>query len=179
MGFSEKRKFLVVGMGRSGKAVALLLASKGFEVVVFDDDKLTLDAVLDSSVSEPLNRRIEIATEDSVVRRLIESDALVVSPGVPLEHPLVQKAKTDGIEVIGELEVAYHFASAPIMAVTGTNGKSTTVSMIGDIFRAAKRRHVVAGNIGTPFSTVVGKEQTLDIIVLEVSSFQLDTLSDF
>jgi UDP-N-acetylmuramoylalanine--D-glutamate ligase len=175
MDLSGKKRFFVLGLGRSGKAVARLLTGKGFEVVAFDDNPSAVAEFRDT----PGLDKIDVVSGDDVLRRLAGSDGVVVSPGVALEHPVIRRAKAGGIPVLGELEVAYHYASAPILAVTGTNGKSTTVSLIGNILKAAKKRHVVAGNIGMPFSSVVGERQALDVIVLEVSSFQLDTLDDF
>jgi UDP-N-acetylmuramoylalanine--D-glutamate ligase len=151
---SNRKKFFVIGMGKSGRAVARLLADKGFNVAVFDDDASVLGSVLESTEFEGLGHSIEVAAGESVLGSLIQSDCVVVSPGVSLEHPLVRKARADGIETIGELEVAYHFCAAEIIGVTGTNGKSTVVSLLGDIFKAAERRYAVGGNIGTPLSSI-------------------------
>ena len=104
-------------------------------------------------------------------------DCLVVSPGVPMDHAIIRSAVTRGLPVTGELEIAYTFSSSRIIGVTGTNGKSTVVSMIGDILDTAEVAHTVAGNIGTPFSDVV--DDAGDVTVLEISSFQLDTIDDF
>ncbi len=166
-------------MGKSGRDVARLLADKGFNVAVFDDDASVLESVFDSPEFEGLGRSIEVATGESVLGSLIQSDCVVVSPGVSLEHPLVRKARADGTEIIGELEVAYHFCAAEIIGVTGTNGKSTVVSLLGDIFQAAERRYAVGGNIGTPLSSIITEKKEIDIAVLEISSFQLDTIMDF
>jgi UDP-N-acetylmuramoylalanine--D-glutamate ligase len=96
-----------------------------------------------------------------------------------LDHPVLTMARDQAIPIDGEIEAAYHYTDAKIVAVTGTNGKSTTVGIIGEILRAAGVRSVVAGNVGNPFSGVVGKEKSHETIVLELSSFQLDTISDF
>ena len=104
---------------------------------------------------------------------------MVLSPGVPSNARVVLEAHTRGIEVVSELEVASWFCSAPIVAVTGSNGKTTTTTLIGRILGDAKKKHVVAGNIGTAFSSVVLGLAETDIAVLEVSSFQLDTCKTF
>lgn len=103
---------------------------------------------------------------------------MVVSPGVPLEHRIIKAALARGIPVIGELELASHFTHARIVGVTGTNGKSTTVSVLGDILKAAGIDAVVAGNIGTPVCDVL-REGDPHTLVLEISSFQLDTTDQF
>ena len=176
---SDKKNFFVIGLGKSGKAVTRLLAERGFMVTVFDDDTTALPSVFDAPELDRLRHHIELATADNARGLVGKSDCLVVSPGVPLDHTVVEKARKEGIEVTGELEVAHHWCSADIIAVTGTNGKSTVVSLLGDILQAADRRHVVAGNIGTPLSSVISDARKIDIAVLEVSSFQLDTISDF
>jgi len=176
---SSKKKFFVIGLGKSGRAVTRLLADRGFNVAIFDDDASVLRSVLASPDFEGLDRSVEIATGERALGSAIGSDCVVVSPGVSLEHPVVRKARADGIEIIGELEVAYHFCAAEIIGVTGTNGKSTVVSLLGDIFHAAERRYAVGGNIGTPLSSIIMQKKEIDVAVLEISSFQLDTIEDF
>ncbi|WP_054686044.1 UDP-N-acetylmuramoyl-L-alanine--D-glutamate ligase, partial [Rhodothermus marinus] len=107
------------------------------------------------------------------------ADLMVISPGVPSTAPLVQQARRIGLPVYSEIEVASWFCRAPIVAVTGTNGKTTTTSLIGYIFRRAGRRTIVAGNIGYPFSDYVLDTTPDDVVVLEVSSFQLDHVATF
>jgi len=176
---SGKKRFLVIGLGKSGRAVARLLADRGFTVAVFDDEASALKSAAGSTELAGLERPIEFATGESVLGSLIQSDCVVVSPGVSLDHPIVRKARADGTEIIGELEVAYHFCAAEIIGVTGTNGKSTVVSLLGDIFAAAERRYAVGGNIGTPLSSIITENRDIDVAVLEISSFQLDTIVDF
>lgn len=106
-------------------------------------------------------------------------DLVVVSPGVPLSVPPVARARALNIPVIGELELAYSFATAPLVAITGTNGKTTTTSLVGQIFRDAGIRTLVAGNIGQPLITEVENYCLDDVIIAEVSSFQLETVINF
>ena len=103
---------------------------------------------------------------------------MVVSPGVPLEHPVLVRARAAGVPVVGEIEAAYRYTRARIVGVTGTNGKSTTVGVIGDILKAGGVDAVVAGNVGTPLADVL-RERDPDTLVLELSSFQLDTIDRF
>jgi UDP-N-acetylmuramoylalanine--D-glutamate ligase len=106
-------------------------------------------------------------------------DLLVVSPGVPIEHPLVTQAVQAGIEVVGELELASWCTRAPLIAVTGTNGKSTAVTLLGGLLQVAGRRAPVAGNVGRPLADAVDEAGPGDLLVVEVSSFQLETARSF
>ena len=160
MDFANKKTFFVIGMAKSGKAVARLLAAKGFDVIVFDDKRAILNTVPEAPELEGVRDRIEIARGDDAPAKVASSDCLVVSPGVPLDHALVRHARAEGVEIAGELEIAYHFWDADIVGVTGTNGKSTVVSLLGEMFKEAGKPCVVAGNIGTPLSSVVDDVKT-------------------
>ncbi len=179
MGLLEKKRFLVLGLGKSGKAVARLLADKGFEVALTDDDESVVAAALDNPELGGYRAGFEVLRTDAARVSLSTCDALVVSPGVPLDNPLIEDARRRGITVTGELEVAYLHCSSPIIGVTGTNGKSTVVTILGAIFESAGKKAVVAGNVGTPFSEVVGAGRHYDAAIIEISSFQLDTISEF
>ncbi|MEW6191728.1 MAG: UDP-N-acetylmuramoyl-L-alanine--D-glutamate ligase [Bacillota bacterium] len=160
------KRVLVVGAGRSGIAAARFLAAKGAAVTLTDiKPEPELAPVTAFGVETCFGAYPEVAGYD----------LLVVSPGVPLTEAPVVEARTRGIEVIGELELAYRFARAPIVAVTGTNGKTTTTALTGEIFRAAGKRTLVAGNIGVPLVAAVEDYGPEDVIVAEVSSFQLET----
>ena len=176
--FADHRHFFVLGMARSGIAVSGLLAGDGRAVTVFDDDPAALERFAASDVAGEHGARIAVAAPDAAARAAGAADCIVVSPGVSLDHPLVARARTAGVPVIGEIEAAWHYTRAKIVAVTGTNGKSTTVGVIGDILRAGGLDAVVAGNIGTPLADVV-RERDPAVLVLELSSFQLDTIADF
>lgn len=187
MAFLDDRRYFVFGLGKSGRTVAKLLAQDDRRVVAYDEDPAVLEEYALSLEDEEYGRRISIVgaggggeNDDtaSVVRdRLLACDRLVLSPGVPLDHPLVAAARDRGLPVDSEIEAAFHYTDADIVGVTGTNGKSTTVGVIGNILESAGVSSVVAGNVGTPFSTVVGV--AYDTIVLELSSFQLDTITEF
>ncbi len=176
---SDKSNFFVFGMAKSGCAAAVLLARKGNRVVVYDDDDKTVAAFMASGEIEGMESRLQPADKESAREALEHSDCLVLSPGIPMEHALVAAAKKRGMEVIGELELAYRFCSSKIVGITGTNGKSTVVSVIGQILKASGENAVVAGNVGTPFSSIVSDKNAYETIVLEISSFQLDTIVDF
>jgi UDP-N-acetylmuramoylalanine--D-glutamate ligase len=179
LGLLDKKRFLVFGLGKSGKAVARLLVEKSGQVVVSDDDEAVVDSAPDTPELSGWKEAIEFVGPDAATSSLSTVDVVVVSPGVPLDNPLVEEARRLGIVVTGEIEVAYLYCSSPIIAVTGTNGKSTVVNMLGAMFKSANREAVVAGNIGTPFSEIVREPERRDAVIIEISSFQLDTISEF
>jgi UDP-N-acetylmuramoylalanine--D-glutamate ligase len=113
------------------------------------------------------------------VEDFLEADRIIVSPGIPLDIEPLREARRLGIEIIGEMEWSWRQVSCPVIAVTGTNGKTTTTALIGEMLKAAGRRPFVGGNIGTPLSQWILSGDYADVIVLEVSSFQLDTSSTF
>ncbi len=175
----EHKSYLVVGAGKSGRAVARLLASKGRDVAVTDDDASVLRALPSSPELAGTEASVEVLTGEGALRSLERFGAVIASPGVHLDHRLLLDAKRIGLTVTGEIEVAYRYCSSPIVAVTGTNGKSTVVNVLGKIFETAGKSSVVAGNIGTPFASIVGNGKAYDVVILELSSFQLDTIIDF
>jgi len=176
--FAQYRRFFVLGMARSGIAASGLLTGDSRSVTVFDDDPVALSKFVATDVARQFGDRISVAEPDGTHAAIAACDCVVVSPGVPLDHPLLRFAAAEEKPIIGELEVAYHFTRARIVGVTGTNGKSTTVGVIGDILKAAGIDTVVAGNIGTPVCDVL-RERDPHTLVLEISSFQLDTTDEF
>lgn len=172
----EGQKVLVIGAGKSGVAVSLFLASKGARVVLTDQKE---SASFDPPLQSLLPPEVELVLGCYPEVGEGSFDLVVISPGVPLTIPPVARARELGIPVTGELELAYRLARAPIVAITGTNGKTTTTSLVGQIFADAGIRTLVAGNIGQPLITEVEKYGPEDLIILEVSSFQLETTSLF
>lgn len=171
----KDKRVLVVGAGKSGLAVARFLSGKGSVVTLTDTRELEkfgsqLDKLAEAGVSLCLG---------GYPGEIGIFDLVVMSPGVPLNIPVVTGAGEAGIPVIGELELAYRFSRAPIIAITGTNGKTTTTTLVGEIFRDAGYRVLVAGNIGIPLVEEVEAYGPKDIIVAEVSSFQLETVDQF
>ncbi len=159
----------VLGLGTSGRAAAALLRQRGFTVVGIDDSP-------DCSPCEQCARHVlgDIGSLDPE-----ELDGLVLSPGVPPSAQLPSSAKDLGIPVTGEIELASLFASAPIAAVTGSNGKTTTVEWLGHILRRAGWDACVTGNMGYPLSRAVLERPDAHVYVLEVSSYQLETIRTF
>lgn len=165
----------IIGAARSGVAAAKLLQQQGATVFVSDQEQ---EAKLVPHISQL--RSTGIAYEvGGHTDRVYNCSLMVISPGVPSTAPVVLEAQRRGIKVVSELELASWFCRAPIVAITGSNGKTTTTTLLGRILFDAKKKHVVAGNIGTAFSAVVLELAETDIAVLEVSSFQLDHCETF
>lgn len=169
------RQITVIGAARSGIAVAELLAAHGARVFVSESGRFeTYEAQLAHLENRGISHEVGGHTG-----RVFECSLMVISPGVPVNAPVVIEARSRGIEVVGEIEVGSWFCRASIVAVTGSNGKTTTTTLIGRILEDAKKKHQIAGNIGTAFSSIVSDLDASDIAVLEVSSFQLDTCATF
>ena len=167
------KKVLVVGAGRSGLAVSSFLAAKGARVTLTD----IKDAGLLDSAGLPEGTALCLGYYPQV--NCANYNLVVVSPGVPLTVEPVAVARELGIPVTGELEIAYVFSQAPFVAITGTNGKTTTTSLVGEIFRGAGQHTLVAGNIGLPLVNEIEQYGPGDVVVAEVSSFQLETSVNF
>lgn len=178
----KDKRVAVVGMARSGEAAMRLLLAAGAQVTVADTkDEAELGGVLGR-----LDRtRVAVRVGAEYASSLEEAELVVISPGVPTRAPLLEDARRRGVPVIGELELASWFLAAPVVAVTGTNGKSTTVTLIGEMLRRGGKRTFVGGNIGTPLSEAAlathaaGGVSPYEFVVAEVSSFQLETIGQF
>jgi UDP-N-acetylmuramoylalanine--D-glutamate ligase len=170
------KRFSVLGAGRSGLACVRLLLKKRAKPFLSDSAPKEKYASAEKELQE-LGIEYEFGEN---THRVLEADTIVVSPGVPSDAPILVLAREKNIPIIGELELASEFAEAPIVAITGTNGKTTTTALTGEIFKHAGWNTNVAGNIGTAFADVVENaigEKAVN--VLEVSSFQLDTIKSF
>ena len=167
------RHIVVVGAARSGLAVASLLKRKGAEVFVTDHGPIK------ESVKVKLSSLDINFEEQGHTQKAKGAEFLVVSPGVPTETPLVQEYLNNGKKVFSEIEVASWFNSSPIIAVTGSNGKTTVTNWLDHTWKKAGRKHVTAGNIGYAFSDKADKITADEDALLEVSSFQLDHISTF
>jgi UDP-N-acetylmuramoylalanine--D-glutamate ligase len=175
MDLTDKR-VLVVGLGKSGVASALFLRSRGARVTVSDSKP---EAELRNEILLLLDHGITVETGGHGDRSFHGQDLIVVSPGVPFDAPQLVQARAIEEPVIGELELAARFLAGPIVAITGANGKTTTTSLAGEIIAAGKFPTLVGGNIGTPAITFVDQATAQTWIVLEVSSFQLETIDRF
>ena len=172
----QDKRVLVVGMARSGVAAARLLRALGAQVRIADQKTA---AELEGQLEELRSDGIEWRLGEPAETLLEGMDLVVVSPGVPVTHPAVEEAKRRSIPVIGELELAYRHAQGKLIAITGTNGKTTTCTLTGEIFKNAGKLTYVVGNIGFPYTAVALKTRPEDVTVCEVSSFQLETVEKF
>jgi UDP-N-acetylmuramoylalanine--D-glutamate ligase len=170
------KRVLVVGLGKSGVAAALFLKARGARVTV--SDTKTEDQ-LRAEIPVLLDHGIAVETGGHGDRTFRGQDLIVVSPGVPVDAAPLQQARALGETVIGEIELAAQFLPAPIVAITGSNGKTTTTTLTGEILAGGKFATLVGGNIGTPAISLVKVAQSASFIVLEVSSFQLETIKTF
>ncbi len=172
----NQKKVLVVGLGMTGLATARFLHHRGAVVTVTD---MATEDDLATSVLEL--HQLGIRTEIGSHRResFESSELIVLSPGVPHTHDFLTGARRKGIPVIGEIELASRFISDPIIAITGTNGKTTTTSLLGAMLVECGMIVFVGGNIGNPLIGHVDREEKVDVVVLEISSFQLDTIETF
>ena len=163
---------VVVGLARSGVAAARLLHSRGESVFVTDSGKPRASAELDA---------LGIPWEGGqhTVAKFLQADEIVVSPGVPLTIPPLQAARAKGVPIISELELASRYLKGDIIGITGSNGKTTTTTLVGEILKAAGKTVQVGGNIGTAMCGLVDTSTPFTINVIEVSSFQLDAIVTF
>ena len=174
----KNQNIAVLGAGLSGSAAALLLRSEGAHVTVLDsaEEKNLLKSTIDNLRAQ--NVRVisgAVADEDSSTYRMA-----VLSPGIDPASRLVCNFSSRGVEIIGELELGWRFCEKiPVIAVTGTNGKTTTTELLAQMLNACGQRTIACGNIGKPLSEVARDNQPFDVLTVEVSSFQLETIRTF
>src|SRR6476619_3044492 len=159
--------FLVVGLARSGSAVARVLAARGETVKGADSGRPDEAAGLAEA-------GVEVHLDADGLALLDGTRTVIKSPGVPAEAPVIAAAIERGIDVIGELELAWRAIPNRFVAVTGTNGKTTTVELLGHVYRTAGEPVAVAGNVGTPLSSLAASVDSYATVVCEASSFQLE-----
>jgi len=170
------KKILVVGLARTGVATARFLAKGGARVTVTD---MRTAAALSSQLAELAGLAMELVLGRHDESDFIAAELIVVSPGVPQDHPLLLKAKAAGVEIVSEIELASRFITAPLLAITGTNGKTTTTTIAGEIFMANGFVTYVGGNIGDPLIELVESGRPVERVVVEISSFQMEWVKRF
>ena len=170
------KRVLVVGLGKSGIASVLFLADHGARIAVSDTKS---EEELHHEIPQLLDRGIVVEAGYHNERTFKEQDLIVISPGVPSDVPQLEQARQAGIPVIGEVELAARYLKGHIVAITGSNGKTTTATLAGEIIAAGGMKTLVGGNIGTPAISFVETATDDTWIVLEVSSFQLETIETF
>jgi len=172
----KNKRVLVVGLGKSGIAAALFLRDKGARVTVSDARSAK---ELEEQIPALLDAGVMVETGGHGLLTFRRQDLIVVSPGVPYDTPELAQSRAFGMPVIGELELACRFLQGQVTAVTGSNGKTTTTSLIGKIFADSGRDTLVGGNIGVPVIELIERSSVGTMSVLEVSSFQLETVENF
>jgi len=170
------KKVLVVGLGKSGLAAALFLRHRGAQVTVSD---VRSAEALAKDIPALLEEGIMVETGGHGLLTFRRQDLIVVSPGVPLNTPELMQVKSFGLTVIGELELAARFLKGKILAITGSNGKTTTTALVGEILEKAGIPTLVGGNIGVPVVSLIEQSTDETWSVLEVSSFQLESTFQF
>ena len=171
----KNKRVLVVGLGKSGLAAARFLKARGARVTVSDARPATVIAEMPAL----LEQGIVVETGSHGILTFRRQDLIVVSPGVPLSTPELKQVRALGMPIIGELELGAQYLQGEVIAVTGSNGKTTTTTLLGEIVKASGRKTLVGGNIGRPVTEMVAESSADAWSVLEVSSFQLETIATF
>ncbi len=173
----EESRVLVVGTGVSGIAAAELLRAKNIDTVLFDGNKeLDMEKLYEKA---PFVKEIPVILGEISATELEKIDVVVLSPGVPTDLPMVEDMRKAGIAVWGEIELAYYFAKGRMIAITGTNGKTTTTALTGEILKNYYSDVRVVGNIGIPYTSEAASMTEDTVTVAEISSFQLETIHEF
>lgn len=173
----QDKKVLVVGTGLSGVAAAELLAANGIEFDIFDGSETLTEADVraKSDVLQTCPVLLRILPE----QRMDDYSYVILSPGVPTDLPMVDALRAHGVKVWGEIELAYAFSRGDVLAITGTNGKTTTTALTGEILKNYTSDVRVVGNIGIPYTSMAGTMTDDTVTVAEISSFQLETVEHF
>jgi UDP-N-acetylmuramoylalanine--D-glutamate ligase len=173
----KNQNVAVLGAGLSGSAAALLLASEGAQVTVLDsaDEKNLLKSTLDNLRAHG----VRVVCGPEANQHPSAYDWMVLSPGIDPISPLARNFSLRGIDTISELELGWRSCDVPLIAITGTNGKTTTTELIAQMLNASGQRTIACGNIGKPLSEVAREKQPFDVLTVEVSSFQLEAIRAF
>ena len=177
----EKEKVLVVGTGKSGIAATQLLLRTGKLPVLFDSNaELDKDEILGKlSLSGDEKKQVEIVLGDLTEEEKKALSGVVLSPGVPTDTEFVNDLRNRGLLISGEIELAFEQEKGAVLAITGTNGKTTTTTLLGEIMKATGKKTFVVGNIGNPYTLEAEKTDADSVTVAEISSFQLETIHTF
>ena len=171
------KKVLVFGSGISGIGASRLLESMGKEVILYDGNTSLDPEKMKQQIGE--GTKVEVILGELSDEVINELEMVVMSPGVPTDLPVVNKMRDLGIMISGEVELAYTYGKGDVLAITGTNGKTTTTALLGEIMKNYKESVFVVGNIGNPYTTEVLNMNEKSVAVAEVSSFQLETIHEF
>lgn len=173
----KEKRYLVAGTGKSGAAAAGLLKKQQMDVTLYDgNENLDIQGFYEK---HPELNDVKILLGELSAEEMKGFDILVLSPGIPTDIPMVENMRNLGITVWGEVELAYAFSKGKVLAVTGTNGKTTTTSLLGEIMKSSFSDVKVVGNIGIPYTSVALDTREDTVTVAEISSFQLETIENF
>lgn len=173
----QNKTVLVIGTGKSGIGAAGLLSKAGAKTILFDsNEKLNVEALKEKTAGIA---SLQLVTGTLPLELEEQVELLVVSPGVPIDSDMVVSFEKRGIPVWGEIELAYAFSKGEVIAITGTNGKTTTTTLVGEIMSAYKPSVFVVGNIGNPYTDIAMDTREDSVVVAEISSFQLETIHTF
>ncbi len=173
----NQKKILVFGSGISGIGACNLLEAVGKSVILYDGNTSLNQEDMKRRLGE--NSQVEIILGEFPEERIKDLEFVVMSPGVPTDLPIVNKMRQSGLVISGEVELAYTYGKGDVLAITGTNGKTTTTALLGEIMKNYKESVFVVGNIGNPYTIESLKMTEKSVAVAEVSSFQLETIHDF
>lgn len=173
----RNKNIAVLGAGLSGTAAALLLRSHDADVSVLDS--ATENKLPESTIKNLRDHGVRVISGPQAETNREAYDLVVLSPGIDPESPLARNFSSRKIEIIGELELGWQFCELPVIAITGTNGKTTTTELAAQMLNAGGQRTIACGNIGKPLSAVVHEQSKFDVLTVEVSSFQLETIKTF
>ena len=171
------KKIVVIGSGVSGVGAVKLLEAAGAVPTLYDSNEKLTEAEVRKRLPEGSKCKIVLGEFPENLKK--ETELVVLSPGVPVDLPLVEELRTNGAAIWGEVELAYHFGKGKIAAITGTNGKTTTTTLVGEIFKSYYPEVFVVGNIGTAYTQEALKMTDNSVIAAEISSFQLETIENF
>jgi UDP-N-acetylmuramoylalanine--D-glutamate ligase len=173
----KNQNVAVLGAGLSGSAAAQLLKAEGANVTVLDSaDEINL---LKSTLDDLRGQGVKVICGPAADADSNEYDLVIVSPGIDPDSALARNFLSRGVEILGELELGFRSCQLPMIAVTGTNGKTTTTELLAQMLNACGQRTIACGNIGKPLSEVARREKDFDVLTVEVSSFQLETIRNF
>jgi UDP-N-acetylmuramoylalanine--D-glutamate ligase len=172
----KNKRVLVVGLARTGIATALFCAARGASVTATDARN---DAEIGDAVAKAREVGVKLELGAHSEKTFLEQDLIIPSPGVPADAPPLQAARAKGVMIWSEIELAYRFRKGKLIGITGSNGKTTTTSLIEHILRSASFSTILAGNIGTPLISCVERMTHDTVTVVELSSFQLELIQNF
>lgn len=167
----HKDLHIVIGLGATGQSVVAYLYKKQIPLVVLD----TREKLPNLEAFQKQYPEIQVYTGNEWPEEFIQAKTFVVSPGVAISHPYIQRAQKQGADIIGDVELFARANPIPVVAITGSNGKSTVTQLVGEMAQSAGKKVAIIGNIGKPVLSILEEEQPYDLIVMELSSFQLET----